>query len=196
MNAIKATVMQGGLELKVPLDWPDGTEVLIEPTTAPLEKIGIDESQWRDDPESLADLEAWIKTIEPLENSARDEQSRVDLEILGQVADVPDPQLPLSRQDLGERRFRDARLGRHTGLRDAFRLDEEAQHWDAGNHRNRMVFVFVILDEPGKNEQVVVLVPRQRSSVAQAVDHGDRSAQLGLRADRPERQLPHQVQVV
>ena len=34
MNAIKATVMQGRLELKVPLDWPDGTEVLIEPTMA------------------------------------------------------------------------------------------------------------------------------------------------------------------
>ena len=45
MNAIKATVMQGRLELKVPLDWPDGTEVLIEPTMAPLEKIGIDESE-------------------------------------------------------------------------------------------------------------------------------------------------------
>ena len=67
MNAIKATVMQGRLEPKVPLDWPDGTEVLIEPTMAPLEKIGIDESEWRDDPESLADWEAWIKTIEPFE---------------------------------------------------------------------------------------------------------------------------------
>ena len=67
MNAIKATVMQGRLELKVPLDWADGTEVLIEPTIAPLEKIGIDESEWRDDPESLADWEAWIKTFEPLE---------------------------------------------------------------------------------------------------------------------------------
>ncbi len=55
MNAIKATVMRGRLDLKVPLDWPDGTEVLIEPTMARLEKIGIDESEWRDDPESLAD---------------------------------------------------------------------------------------------------------------------------------------------
>ena len=67
MNAIKATVMQGRLELKVPLDWPDGTEVLIEPAMAPYEKIGIDESEWRDDPESLADWETWIKTIEPFQ---------------------------------------------------------------------------------------------------------------------------------
>ena len=43
MQSIKATVMKGRLELKVPPDWPDGTEVLIEPTTAPHEKIGIDE---------------------------------------------------------------------------------------------------------------------------------------------------------
>ena len=67
MNAIKATVMQGRLELKVPPDWPGRTEVLIEPTIAPHAKIGIDESEWRDDSESLADWDAWIKTIEPFE---------------------------------------------------------------------------------------------------------------------------------
>ena len=67
MDAIKAIVRQGRLELEAPPDWPDGTEVLIEPTTAPSEKIGIDESEWRDDPDSLADWEAWIQTIEPLE---------------------------------------------------------------------------------------------------------------------------------
>jgi hypothetical protein len=67
MDAIKATVRQGRLELETPRDWPDGTEVLIEPTTAPSEKIGIDESEWRDDPESLADWAAWIQTIEPFE---------------------------------------------------------------------------------------------------------------------------------
>jgi len=45
MNAIKATVWQGRLGLEVPPDWPDGTEVLIEPTTARSENIGIDESE-------------------------------------------------------------------------------------------------------------------------------------------------------
>ncbi len=72
MKAIKATVMQGRIELSAPLDWPDGTEVVIEPTTAPIEKIGIDESQWRNDPESLADWEAWLKTIEPIAPTERD----------------------------------------------------------------------------------------------------------------------------
>jgi len=34
---------------------------------APPERVGIDESEWRDDPVSLANWEAWINTIEPLE---------------------------------------------------------------------------------------------------------------------------------
>jgi hypothetical protein len=78
MNAIKATAAQGRLELSVPLDWPDGTEVLIEPTTAPLKKIGIDESEWRDDAESLADWETWIKTFEPLELTTVEAERNAD----------------------------------------------------------------------------------------------------------------------
>jgi hypothetical protein len=58
ISVTKATIRQGRLELDAPTDWPDGTEVLIEPTMAPSEKIGIDESEWRDDPASLADWEA------------------------------------------------------------------------------------------------------------------------------------------
>jgi len=85
MNAIKATVMQGRLELEVPLDWPDGTEVLIEPRIAPLEKIGIDESEWRDGAESLADWEAWIKTIEPFELTPDEAKRNADFaEQMGQ----------------------------------------------------------------------------------------------------------------
>src|SRR4051812_2621264 len=66
MSAIRAIVNDGRLEVEAPPDWPDGTEVRIEPMT-PAEKIGIDESEWRDDPAALADWAAWIETIEPLE---------------------------------------------------------------------------------------------------------------------------------
>jgi hypothetical protein len=43
----------------------EGTEVLIEPATCPGTRIGIDETEWSDDPADLRDWEAWIKTIEP-----------------------------------------------------------------------------------------------------------------------------------
>ena len=76
MNAIRATVKSGRLELDAPPEWPDGTEVLIEPAATPR-MIGIDESQWRDNPDSLADWDTWIKTIEPLEFTS-EERTRID----------------------------------------------------------------------------------------------------------------------
>jgi len=80
MDVIKATVRQGRLELEAPPDWPDGTEVLIEPMSVPSEKIGIDESEWRDDPDSLADWEAWIPTIEPLEFTPEEGQRKAEFD--------------------------------------------------------------------------------------------------------------------
>jgi hypothetical protein len=67
LGAIRATVKFGRVESDVPPDWPDGTDVLIEPAMAAREAIGIEESDWRDDPDSLADWDSWIKTIEPIE---------------------------------------------------------------------------------------------------------------------------------
>jgi hypothetical protein len=80
MDAIKATIRSGRLELQAPSDWPDGTEVLIEPMKGLEEKIGIDESEWRDDPTSLADWEAWLKTIEPLEFTPEEVLSMADFD--------------------------------------------------------------------------------------------------------------------
>jgi hypothetical protein len=67
MNAIKGTVQNGRVSLEVPADWPEGCPVLIEPLPIPGGKIGLEESEWRDDPAALADWDAWLKTIEPLE---------------------------------------------------------------------------------------------------------------------------------
>jgi hypothetical protein len=67
MDAIKTVVQNGRIELAAPSDWPEGCEVIIEPLAPTLEKIGLDESEWRDDPASLADWDAWLNTIEPLE---------------------------------------------------------------------------------------------------------------------------------
>jgi hypothetical protein len=67
MDAIKATVKSGRLELDAPADWPEGTEVHIEPVHSASEKIGIDDSEWSNAPAALADWESWIRSIEPLE---------------------------------------------------------------------------------------------------------------------------------
>ncbi len=80
MNAIKATIRSGRLELQAPPDWPDGTEVLIEPMKVPGGKIGLDESEWRDDPASIAEWKAWIQTIEPLGFTPEEEQSMAEFD--------------------------------------------------------------------------------------------------------------------
>jgi hypothetical protein len=73
MTVIQGFVRNGRIDLAAPPDWPDGCPVLIEPLLCPPDKIGLDESEWRDDPESLADWEAWIQTIEPLEYTPEEE---------------------------------------------------------------------------------------------------------------------------
>ena len=41
--------------------------MLIDPQPAPRERIGIDESEWSDAPENLADWDTWFRTIKPFE---------------------------------------------------------------------------------------------------------------------------------
>ncbi len=66
MNAIKATWLNGRILPAEPVDWPEGSELIVEPMTAPAEKIGLDEAEWRDDVEAVADWDVWLRTIEPL----------------------------------------------------------------------------------------------------------------------------------
>ena len=108
MDAIKATIRSGRLELQAPPDWPDGTEVLIEPMNGLGEKMGIDESEWRDDPASLADWEAWLKTIEPLEFTPEEAQRRADFDERMRQYNI-EGGARRSRKGLGD----DALLARH-----------------------------------------------------------------------------------
>ena len=68
------------VELLAPPDWPEGTEVLIEPAVPVTERIGIDESEWRDHPAALADRESWIRTIEPLEYTPEEAASMAEFD--------------------------------------------------------------------------------------------------------------------
>ncbi len=80
MDAVRSIVRGGRVELMAPPDWPEGTEVLIEPAAAAAERIGIDEAEWRDDPSSLADWEAWIGSIEPLEYTPEESARMADFD--------------------------------------------------------------------------------------------------------------------
>jgi hypothetical protein len=61
MNTIKATVRGGRLDLQVPPDWPDGTEVEIHPV-APGEPVGEDGPVT---PEEIARTLAAMDRVEP-----------------------------------------------------------------------------------------------------------------------------------
>jgi hypothetical protein len=49
----------------VPPDWPDGTEVLVQPVCAENE-IGIREEDWPGTPEAIAEWLEWYDSLEPL----------------------------------------------------------------------------------------------------------------------------------
>ncbi len=66
MNVIRAIVHDGRIDVPAPSNLPDGSEVLVE--LSPIqEKLGLDESEWRDDPEAIAEWIAWLATLEPID---------------------------------------------------------------------------------------------------------------------------------
>jgi hypothetical protein len=65
MNPVKATYTNGQILPCGPVDWPEGSELLVEPVNGEP-KIGLDESEWLDTSEARKEWSAWLKTIEPL----------------------------------------------------------------------------------------------------------------------------------
>jgi hypothetical protein len=72
MQAIKATWINGQILPSEPVDWPEGSELLVEPIVANGQKIGLTEDEWRDDPESIAAWIAGVRSIERPEYSAEE----------------------------------------------------------------------------------------------------------------------------
>ena len=88
MHAIKATWTNGQIVPAEPVDWPEGSQLQVQPLLARDkidvgEKIGLDESEWEDTPEALADWNAWLPTIEPMiwEEGEREEYERFREEV-------------------------------------------------------------------------------------------------------------------
>jgi hypothetical protein len=65
MNAIKAVWTNGQIVPAEPVDWPEGSQLIVEPIV-PSEKIGLDESEWGDSPEAIAEWIAAVEKIEPM----------------------------------------------------------------------------------------------------------------------------------
>ena len=76
MNAIKAIWANGQILPSEPVDWPEGSELLVEPIVPNEAKIGLTEEEWRDDPESIAAWEAGVRSIERPEYS---DQERTEM---------------------------------------------------------------------------------------------------------------------
>ncbi len=83
MNAIKATWTNGQIVPAEPVDWPEGSQLRVEPVVAEGEKIGLTEEEWRDDEAAIADWDRWIRTIEPMvwEEGEREEYERYREEV-------------------------------------------------------------------------------------------------------------------
>jgi hypothetical protein len=73
MNAIKATVRDGQIELDAPLDLPDGTELLIPLPNGTPGDNGDDEKGWNNSPEGIAEWLRWYDSLEPLIFTAEEE---------------------------------------------------------------------------------------------------------------------------
>ena len=72
MSAIKGTWKHGQIILEESADWPEGTELLVEPV--PQEAtLGIREEDWPTDPQGIAKHLARMDQIEPLEVTPEEE---------------------------------------------------------------------------------------------------------------------------
>ena len=72
MHAIRATWTKGKIVPAEPVDWPEGSELLVEPVPRG-EKIGLTEDDPGDDPDSIA---AWVAAVEKLEPMIWEEGER------------------------------------------------------------------------------------------------------------------------
>lgn len=65
MTVLRTTVRNGKIELAAPVDWPEGTEVRIEPF-AQATMVGLSEEDWPDTTEAIAAFLESMDKIEPL----------------------------------------------------------------------------------------------------------------------------------
>jgi hypothetical protein len=72
MNAIRGKYVDGAVVLDGPADWPNGTEVVVEPASN-AEPIGIRDEDWPTTPEGIAGLLARMDQFEAIEFTPEEE---------------------------------------------------------------------------------------------------------------------------
>jgi hypothetical protein len=65
MNAIMAVWKNGQILPSEPVNWPEGSRLIVEPIGTDEEIVGMSEEDWKDDPASIAAWEAGVRSIEP-----------------------------------------------------------------------------------------------------------------------------------
>lgn len=66
MDSIKATWTNGQIVPAQPVDWPEGSQLVVSPVTPAEARLGMSEDEWHDDPKSIANWVAAVEQIEPL----------------------------------------------------------------------------------------------------------------------------------
>lgn len=64
MNSIKATWTNGQIVPAEPVDWPEGSQLVVAPMVPGGGGVGLAEDEWHDDAGSIA---AWIAAVEQIE---------------------------------------------------------------------------------------------------------------------------------
>jgi hypothetical protein len=88
MSAIRGKYVNGAVVLEAPADWPNGTEVVVEPVPG-MVSIGMREEDWPTTPEGIADLLKRWDAIEPVEMTPEEEAEwRAGLKAFGDYTTV------------------------------------------------------------------------------------------------------------
>src|SRR5436190_23905476 len=67
MDTINATIQNGQIVPDQPFDWPEGSNVTVIRADRGTPTIGLNEGEWRTDPETIAQWLGWYDALEPLE---------------------------------------------------------------------------------------------------------------------------------
>jgi hypothetical protein len=67
VEVIRATWKDGRIVPDVPVDWPEGCRLLVEPEKMEASPIGVGDEDWSDSPAAISNWLAWYDSLEPLE---------------------------------------------------------------------------------------------------------------------------------